>query len=353
MIFNNEASFSNTGYVGESKYPLGLEGALMHVYENECNYNAIMRSVGISELKYYQETGGDLFVQEAGALSGLFSKIIAFFKKVIEKIKSIFHKFVAVINQYVIDDNKFVKKYGTELNMRNLRDMEFHGYTFKNLNKGLDTTENSKTFDELAKILSKFDNGSNSGIISLKPYYLDDDAANKMCEENRGKIIQANALSEEDFRTELKERFYGGEKETFKIGDISTYLGIISNAKKAIRTAEEEQKSITNIINEAIKSFSQLQMKFARSLTGGENNTGTSSVELRKKVVQATGAVIKILKSACDDYTVGYGVEIKALKDQNRQAKAICVKALSYKHEAASVYGESYTDDIFSSVTIR
>ena len=43
----------------------------MHVYENECNYNAIMKAAGISELKYYKETGGDLFVQEAGAAGGL------------------------------------------------------------------------------------------------------------------------------------------------------------------------------------------------------------------------------------------------------------------------------------------
>ena len=52
----------------------------MHVYENECNYNAIVKSVGISELKYYQETGKDLFVNEAGAFKKFGSKVTAFFK---------------------------------------------------------------------------------------------------------------------------------------------------------------------------------------------------------------------------------------------------------------------------------
>ena len=62
MIFDSNMvmeSATNLDAVQESPYPLGIEGGLMHVYENECNFNAIMKAAGISELKYYKETGGD------------------------------------------------------------------------------------------------------------------------------------------------------------------------------------------------------------------------------------------------------------------------------------------------------
>ena len=38
---NSEIDLTN---VTESAYECGLEGAFMHVYENECNYNALMRA---------------------------------------------------------------------------------------------------------------------------------------------------------------------------------------------------------------------------------------------------------------------------------------------------------------------
>jgi hypothetical protein len=47
--------------------------------------------------------------------------------------------------------------------------------------------------------------------------------------------------------------------------------------------------------------------------------------------------------------TVAFGVECSAYKDANRQAKALCVKVLSYnKKESARLESGS---DIFSNVT--
>ena len=118
MIFDSNmsaASATNWDAVQESPYALGVEGALMHVYENECNYNAIMKAAGVSELKYYKENGGDLFVQEAGAAGGLIDRFVAFFKKVIEKIKQMFKKLVMKISSYVSSDKTFVNKYKKEV----------------------------------------------------------------------------------------------------------------------------------------------------------------------------------------------------------------------------------------------
>ena len=124
--------------IKESPYPLGYEGALMHVYENECNYNAIMKAVGLSEMSYYQETGRELFLNEAGAFSGFIDKVKAFFRKVIEKIKSIFKKFIAAIDQYRLDNKQFVKKYSAQILRKDLSNFEFEGYKFSMLDKEAD-----------------------------------------------------------------------------------------------------------------------------------------------------------------------------------------------------------------------
>ena len=71
--------------------------------------------------------------------------------------------------------------------------------------------------------------------------------------------------------------------------------------------------------------------------------------------VKVTNNGLDIARSIANDITVGFGVLVQAYKDRVTQAKAICVKALSYKHESAMV-SESYSDydsnDIFSSVNI-
>ena len=132
MIFNEmNTSVNSYESVQESPHELGIGGALMHVYENECNYNALMKAAALSELKYYNENGGDLFVQEAGAFNGFMGKVKAFFVKVIEKIKSICKKFVAKIRQFTMSDKDFVKKYANQLQRANLKDFEFNGYKFE------------------------------------------------------------------------------------------------------------------------------------------------------------------------------------------------------------------------------
>ena len=154
MIFDTVTSSSaiNWDAVQESAYPLGLEGGLMHVYENECNYNAIMKAAGLSELKYYKENGGDLFVQEAGAAGSLIDRFIAFFKKVIEKIKQIFKKFVMVISSYVSKDKDFVKKYKPMV-FKNFKEFKFTGWDFES-SKGPNTNRipiGTGSADDIAK----------------------------------------------------------------------------------------------------------------------------------------------------------------------------------------------------------
>jgi hypothetical protein len=188
MIFNEmNVKTTETSYeaVQESPYELGIGGALMHVYENECNYNALMKAAALSEMKYYNENGGDLFVQEAGAFAGFITKAKEFFKKVIEKIKSIAKKFVAKINQFSMKDKDFVKKYQADLVRRDLSGMEFNGYKFP-LTKG-----NIRGIEDVHR-------GTHG--------YNTHDEINDTIEKNRGDIIGAGNITESEFRDELNHK---------------------------------------------------------------------------------------------------------------------------------------------------
>ena len=134
MIFdstlNESCVATDWDAIQESKYDLGIEGAYMHMYENQCNFNAMMKAVGLSELAYYRENEQSLFVNEAGAVGGFIGKAKEFFKKVLEKIKGIIKKFIMLIQSYTSDDKKFVKKYEKDLLRVDTTDFEFNGYDF-------------------------------------------------------------------------------------------------------------------------------------------------------------------------------------------------------------------------------
>lgn len=384
MIFNSEytgtSEFDNM-VVTESPYPLGLEGALMHVYENECNYNAMMKAVGISELRYYQETGEDLFVQEAGAFSGLVGKVKSFFKKVIEKIKQIFHKFAAVIAQYTMDDKKFVKKYEKELYRKDLKDFEFNGYEFTNLNtKAGEITSKCAT---LAQSLTGIASGTtpthadgrdnritglgadtikytdtNIGTELTSADYADSDKVSDVKEKNRAVMIgDTGSYDESDLRDELKEKLYGDtDKSSFDVKNIREWLTYITETSKDVKDAEKSQKTLTKAIEGFIRDAERFQNTYAKISDAEKSGANADSVRTTKNNnIKKLNYHLDICRAASNDFTVIFGMITQAFKDRNRQAKAICVKALSYKHESVDMrYESSYdSDDIFAGVVIR
>lgn len=329
MIFNemNNIGVSHES-VKESPYELGIGGALMHVYENECNYNAFMKAAALSEMKYYTETGGDLFVHEAGAFSRFLQTAKDFFKKVIEKIKSIAKKFIAKINQFTMKDKEFVKKYKNELVRRDLTDFEFKGYEFPNFEGTVTKTlENKVVYNNMN----------------------DSDKLNDIIEENRGHIVGEGKLTESEFRDVLKEKIYG-DKTTLDNINIRDELKIILDTNETIKAAKKKEKEIVDYIEKNI--IKNLESVIKTNEDNIDNNIDDAGVvKAGEDTIKYNDAKIKVLKAYCNDVTVYYGAYLKGLADKNRQAKAICVKALSYKHEAATVYEGSY-DDIFAGVQI-
>lgn len=348
MIFNmNESAIGgytvNMEAVQESPYELGLEGALMHVYENECNYNALMRAVGLSEMKYYQETGKDLFVNEAGALGNFIEKAKGLFKKVIEKIAMIAKKFMAKINSYVASDKDFVKKYEKDLLRRDLGNMKFTGWKFTDF---LPQFKGIPAADLMTKVGISTDAGSYEKVGENSSEQVEKD-----CATNRAEMIGASGeLTEEEFRKQLHDKLYGEDKEEFDV-NIRNAMNTITNTASAIKTVETEQKKCTEIINKFIKALEKAQSEISKWSDAEKTDTELSGK--KNNAVKSLSNEIAVAKAYANDMTVAFGLMVQAKKDANRQAKAICVKALSYtkKDESAGVAGAA--DDIFAGVVIR
>lgn len=346
MIFGENSLAMDSGVVQESPYDLGYGGALMHVWENERNYNAIMKAVGISEMRYYNETGGDLLVQEAGAFSGFIDKVKTFFKKIIEKIKSIFQKFVAKINQFTMKDKDFVKKYTKELTGKNTDGFEFDGYEFGKLESFATVPYQQVTIDKVGyKSTDKVYGGSVSSDST-------NDDVNDIIESNRGKIINDSSLDETEFKDKLLDKFYGndGEKTTLENIKVYDWLGYITKTNDSVKIVDNAKKNTVNNIEKMIKYIDKMSSEIIKGIS---DSSSSNEKEGKSKEVSRLNNLIAVMKALSNDYTVYFSTLSKAVLDRNRQAKAICVKLLSYKHESASLYdGGAYSDDIFAGVEI-
>jgi len=356
MIFNTDVTPNNNlDAVKESKYDLGIAGALMHVYENECNYNAIVKSVGISELKYYQETGKDLFVNEAGAFKKFGSKVVAFFKAVIEKIKAIFKKFAAMMNQFVMKDKDFVKKYKKQVldNIAGAKDFELKGYTFE----GLDAYAAALP-KKMNTVPGVTENLSGEGRYGADKSSATEDDKQDRIEKDRGIIAESSEpLDRAEFIEALNNKCYGNDKEkediTITHAYMTTAFSKIESTKSDIDAANKACKSITDHIQKLIEVYEKMTDKFDKE-TKDEGDSEEKSTK-RANIASSANFWIEVNKEKSNSLTTAFGALTGALKDRNRQYKAFAVKCLSYKKpkNEAATYSDSTVDDIFANVVIR
>lgn len=340
MIFNSDGNIGSTNLaaVAESPYELGLKGALMHVYETECNYNAMMKSVGLSELKYYQETGKDLFMNEAGAFGGFIEKANTLFKKIIEKIKAIFKKFMAKVNSFTISDKDFVKKYENDILHKDVTGMKFTGY---------EKMKNGDPTNEYTVSMGTFETYIGGNDMSLK----DSDAVNDKIESLRSTLVGGSgAMSEAGLRDKLKEDLYG-DKETFDVTStmVRTALSTIKDTSKTVKAIEKLQKDTIKGIETVIKSLNKNLADFNKDVNENIKNKTDDEIKGANDLITAVNNRITVAKAISNDVTVIFGTCSAAAKDANRQAKALCVKVLSYNKKESAGVSES-AGDIFAGV---
>lgn len=328
---NEAATVMEDDSVKPSMYEDFTEGAMVAVAESETNYTRLMMGIGITEAVAYSETG-EAMVYTEGFISDVVDKIKAFFKKLWEKIKALFKRFVLMFDQYFKNDKDFLKKYKSRILKSDVKDMTFNGYPFKDA-KGLngyqtnvfaDVNALKDAIDAKLKAANKYEtNKADTEKLS--------ELREDIMDQIRGSFCGQSSVDSSDFHDELFEYFHGStSKESLDDSDInlSDCIVTIEKSKDATKEAQKQLDSVGKYIDKVVKSVEDAMKKSV-----ADNNAKTDIDDKDKTDFEASenktaNTKIALYRDAAGIMTQAYGAYLSALKDRNRQARAICAKAI-------------------------
>lgn len=336
-----------TAGIIECSFEPGIEGAYAIVAESEANYNSIMQAVGVAELAVYESTGEEM-VYEAGDVKGFLGKVKEFFVNLWEKIKGLFKKFFAMFDSYTKSDKEFVNKYKKHLISVNVKDFKYKGFNFTvdAVEVGTaDTAINGVITPAIGEESDLSDRAKCEAIIKAG------EEKTELVEKMRGAAVKESSLEASEFTKELFMKFRSGEDTKEELDNISVtdQLMAISENSALKKAAEKAFKDLEKSIKDAIKVVDKLQSGLLKAIPDKTDKTVTEGRALAVKVCSNTAALLKDKMSILQ---LVNGAKLTAIKDKNRQAKAICVSLMNYKAKNESV---DFTNEggFLAGVTIR
>ena len=326
-----------TAGIIECMHEPGLEGAYAIVAESEANYNKIMQAVGVAELAVFESTGEEM-VYEAADVKGFFGKVKEFFVNLWEKIKGLFKKFFAMFDSYVKNDKDFVSKYKKHLLSVNTRDFKYKGYNFT-----IDAVSVNKADSAINKIIPAMED--KKALLAIE------DRA-ELVEKMRGAAIGESSLEAGEFSKELFKKLRSGEDAKEELDNISVtdLLMAISENSNLKKEAEKNFKDIEKSIKEAIKTTNKLQDRILKVTPDKSDKDATT---LRAEEIKAASTHVANLKDKLAIVQLVNGAVLTAIKDKNRQSKAICVALMNYKPKNESYDFTNESAGFLAGVTIR
>lgn len=338
-ISNRELDLT-TGVI-ECAHEPGLEGAYHIVAESEANYNAIMQAVGVAELAVFESTGEEM-VYEAGDVKGFFGKMKEFFLNLWEKIKGLFKKFFAMFDTYVKNDKDFVNKYKKDILSANTKGFKYKGFNFT-----LDAIDVQKAGNKIDGLLP---DGTPTDKNGMEDFIKKFEDRVELVEKMRGAAVGESSLEAAEFTKELFKKLRSGEDTKEEMDNISAHDQLIaisqnSNLKKA---AEKQYKDMEKEIKDVINVLEKAEKDLLKGVPDKDDREGT---EIRALQIKTANVHIANLRDKLNILQVVNGAKLTAIKDCNRQAKAICVALMNYrpKNESTSVYESGF----LAGVTLR
>ena len=397
-------------FVGENfnYHELGIRAAS----EIAANHNSFMKSIALSELAAFEQTGSTDVLYEAVDIKGIFEKIKMFFKKIIEKIHKIFHTFIARMSAWFGGNASFAKTYEKEVvkgwgNVKN--DWEFKGYHFTHISEtkadtdakfsvmieGNGETEGikKKLTDLIASGLAEFIKSSSSDDLKT---LLSDDTADKNKNDTaitavrekmddikdamRFSIVQSirdghglpttikadfkgSKYDSSEYTEELFKVFRNEEdsKESFEKKDVlASYGGSVAGMMTYIKEfdkiktkTESAERKITKAINKLIDDVSKAQNANIKEMKDDKTKT-----TLNEYLVQMSSLYQTIYSAASEYVTQAFSAYLQAQKEACTQAKEIAVKVIgqskkmteSYDYSSEETYNNGF--DFISSVKL-
>ena len=397
-------------FVGENfnYHELGIRAAS----EIAANHNSFMKSIALSELAAFEQTGSTDVLYEAVDIKGIFEKIKMFFKKIIEKIHKIFHTFIARMSAWFGGNASFAKTYEKEVvkgwgNVKN--DWEFKGYHFTHISETKADTDSKfsvmiegngetegikkKLTDLIASGLAEFIKSSSSDDLKA---LLSDDTADKNKNDTaitavrekmddikdamRFSIVQSirdghglpttikadfkgSKYDSSEYTEELFKVFRNEEdsKESFEKKDVlASYGGSVAGMMTYIKEfdkiktkTESAERKITKAIDKLIDDVSKAQNANIKEMKDDKTKT-----TLNEYLVQMSSLYQTIYSAASEYVTQAFSAYLQAQKEACTQAKEIAVKVIgqskkmteSYDYSSEETYNNGF--DFISSVKL-
>ena len=325
-----------------------LQCALEGAADDEANWNGIMMACGLQEYTHFKETGENLVYTEAVG-GGFIESVRAFLRKVWEKIKALFKKFMIFLGGATKSGKDFINKYRSDINkaVGNIPDnATINGYKFtldeykdKVLAKANDFKgEVDKVYTTGVSSITK-DNLSDMHNISLiggATITTSDnwDYEDEMEKIRGGLLGNKGSLTASEFSKELFEALRDGNSNKENI-DMNSAL--VSAAVADLDGYKAEDKAVKDSYKVLDKFFSDLD----KSLTKVQTALSKEKQANRDNLVWIQRA-ISLTKGTSSALQTANGIYLTASKDKVNQAKAICVKVVSYKSKSEGYSFENY-----------
>ena len=293
------------------EYETIAEATAIVVAEQEANWTRFMKGVGFSELSTIME--GEEVIYEGARLEAFFDKAKAYFKMALNKLAEITKRFIANVEKFVRSNDAFIKKYETQIrNAKFPSDFSFKGYKFNDevLDKApvYDLVIREKDAD-FTKIDSRVE-----GILSRKESFSREKAEDYLCKG------EGDTFAEKVFIN-----FHGGSEKVDITPDskfMDQQIKIVKNTKGIKESAKKSYTAAHKEVSLIIKRLDDARKKIIK-----DKDSGLESASKKESAVSLVLGFWKAYSTALNTY---HGKYMSALGERNRQAKAICTKAVSY-----------------------
>ena len=244
------------------------------------NYNAIMEAARISEIRYYNDTGKSLFINEAGAITSFLKRIIEFFKSILNKIKEIFKKFFNHPSTSEKSHKEIEDKIKKLPENNKEKSITYPMYDISHICWN--------PFDSMVSIVEK----SMDKKISLVFQDVDESIAN-----NRHELLKNFKKIDEqgDIREELKKVYFSKDNE------IEIKITSKNDALNYTKQLNELHKHKENIVKDytVLKGNIEKYIKYLENLLKDENSLEAQTDSDTKMITNR----IKEMKTLCTDAT--------------------------------------------------
>lgn len=187
-------------------------------------------------------------------VSDLAKSAVNFFKKLLKKIKEFMKQFYAYMYSVFGSFDKFLVKYGSELEKKNV---DFHviGHTYNTNVTFPHLGEVDAVVASYNKTVGSINKATLEEIEKLMNTETSDTNANRV----RGAIIGVGGIERGDFTTEVRKILRNGEENTGEIHITSTelrkYIANYNDIKSRLRDFTKEETKVTKFVQSIIRVF--------------------------------------------------------------------------------------------------